>query len=440
MYFAITREDIACNVNHVAFITEYYLKKLQDRVLNYILQYNLLFCFLKHLKYELVSNIYLIAFGLSREVQLTSENTKRIYEYCRITGFFKDLAQAILKGETGLNPEKLKEGYKPTGVSALIKTVKDEKFSEPNSLNASPIKNLKHLPEEDPDFLTDIDQVRELLREGPKPNLKLKNKVRRSMQMAEKQKANISNSSARETKSKFSQQDESIAPTLSVDTKIKKESTIDSKKTNSPLITAQRPSFDRQQSQSKFTRKLQVITNYPQSRGSIVNDTLSKDSPSIPGSPFNTIHQQNDMSMTSSRFKTKPSNVSKTRLANPYVIDESMDKILANELTELYPSATKVLVETPLDREAKGEEFTPNQIIKTEAFALPIAELLLILVQQAIQDQENGWNDTLQLPKLNTTLFWRSAMDIEGGIFFQILLKVIMMIWSYIYKSYLLPL
>ena len=115
----------------------------------------------------------------------------------------------------------------------------------------------------------------------------------------------------------------------------------------------------------------------------------------------------------------------KSQLASPYLIDESMDQELARDLSELYPSSTKLLIESDIDREAKRPEFSSKHLLAHDDYSHRLGELLDLILSQATQYQQSNLRDSLQLQQANYESLWQAIFESDQSRFFEVILKVI---------------
>lgn len=459
-------------MNHVIKVIEYYFKKEeQDLVLSYILHYNLLFRFLKLLDFPFVSNFFLVIFSLSRDISPSKENRARIFEYCRITEFFQDFVSAILHGESHLDPEKIRERYKPKNVAELIDLTAGMKPKEPkeeleeaenlNENQESPTgkpseskrKPLPPLPEEGVGFSVDIDRIKDIL------SAKKKLRGKRGLRILNPQK--LGNSTGHIMRPTESKAQTSNSTSTSFE---KQRITVPLRKNdasgNHALNGSQKcPSMEDYYGTSNEDIK-NIIADHFKGRNSqqragspFLHDRVIESSPrssnhsgkrlnamfqSNPNSTLHSIKDELNKQSThlsslltvdsrkaeSPMFRSTASLLTKSQLAIPYLIDETMDQELLHEINDLYPSGSRILVQSEIDREAKLPTFAPNHILNHDKVPLELTDLLFNMINQALEPDHPALGNMTELTKINANFFWRCLFDTTKGNIFEILLKV----------------
>ena len=109
-------------MNHVAKLTEFFLKKEQDVSVNMLITYNIPFNFILLLDFPIMRNFLTFLIGnMYHHSYLNIKNQVRLWKYFSITNFFIDLANLMLFASTDkFSQEKTKEGWHPYDVTQFI--------------------------------------------------------------------------------------------------------------------------------------------------------------------------------------------------------------------------------------------------------------------------------------------------------------------------------
>ena len=87
-------------MNHIAKLTEYFIKRNQDLSINLIFNYNLLFKFISYINFPLIRDFLLFFIGnFYHQTRLSIKNQNKLWKYLNFSFFFKDLAKAMLNGD-----------------------------------------------------------------------------------------------------------------------------------------------------------------------------------------------------------------------------------------------------------------------------------------------------------------------------------------------------
>lgn len=161
----LQRPEGICNMNHVAKLTEYFLKKEQDISMNLMITYNIAFIFMTYLDFPLMQNFFVFLIGnMYHHSYLNVKNQTRLWKYLAISNFFIDFANLMLYPSIDKFPiEKMKDSWHPYDVSPFIvqKELKNELALDHKKDEAD--QHLVALFEEYTGFRTDIDRVKSLL-------------------------------------------------------------------------------------------------------------------------------------------------------------------------------------------------------------------------------------------------------------------------------------
>lgn len=452
MMISVAKDHFICNVNHIVKILLHCFKRHQDLLVNYILFYNFPFRFLKAMEFQHVSNFFLAVFGLHHEIQLTAENSGRVSKYCRITDFFKDLASAILSGESSLDESKMDQNYKPPQVSELINLDFHAlaKFSI-DSLTSNPKSQKLDTLDEKLELLPDIDRIQEVLDRG------IFNKTHTHFQQPTHKKAAADESlkpklspekaakypSLRERWDKMYPQSENAKSQESVN---KSLSSLNDSYSRSNFGMISKHLTDQIVERGTNNTNNQISMRSHQTKGQLNSAKsavqlrkmihISKDSKKDLNGHSKIVSDSKTSDLSSilseglskknySPYRRKLPNLCKSQLASPYLIDESMDQGLVHHLSEFYPSSTKILVETDVEKEAKKAEFAPAKILQHEEFSIQLSELLYLLISQVLENQSGKFRELLQQQqKFDYEGFWYAVLDSGESKFFELILKV----------------
>ena len=122
----LRKDEANCNMNHMARLTEFYIRRDPDLCINYILHYNLLYRFIQNIEFPIVQNLVLTIFDCSDNGHgIGAENFKKVLKYSKLTTFFNDLVFVILNGEKELDPKKFEVSYKPVGIESIVHIKED---------------------------------------------------------------------------------------------------------------------------------------------------------------------------------------------------------------------------------------------------------------------------------------------------------------------------
>ena len=152
-------------MNHVAKLTEFFVKKEQDISVNMMITYNIPFNFIVFLDFPIMRNFLTFLIGnMYHHSYLNIKNQVRLWKYFSITNFFIDLANLMLFASTDKFPqEKNKEGWHPYDVSSFI--VQKELKNDPSIDNKKDDHDDVQISlfEEYSGFRTDIDRLKNVI-------------------------------------------------------------------------------------------------------------------------------------------------------------------------------------------------------------------------------------------------------------------------------------
>ena len=165
----IAKEKNLCNFNHLAKLTEFLVRKEFHESTRFLIQFNLLFKFLQNISFQYVQHLFLTLFGCSEHIREQDPGAiSKVLEYCKISQFFLDLANAILVGPEILDPKKYDIEYKPQGVGPLLKATTDGNVFffcvDERPLSYEREVQEACFPEETKGFIVDIDYLQPVLK------------------------------------------------------------------------------------------------------------------------------------------------------------------------------------------------------------------------------------------------------------------------------------
>ena len=165
----IAKEKNLCNFNHLAKLTEFFVRKEFHESTRFLIQFNLPFKFLQNISFQYVQHLFLTLFGCSEHIKEQDPGAiSKVLEYCKISQFFLDLANAILTGPEILDPKKYDIEYKPQGIGPLLKATTDGNVFF-FSVDERPLAYETEVqevcfPEETKGFVIDVDYLQPVLK------------------------------------------------------------------------------------------------------------------------------------------------------------------------------------------------------------------------------------------------------------------------------------
>ena len=498
-----TKEDIACNLNHVLALIEFFMNKEPQKCIKCILQYNLPYKFLINIEFPYVQRFFMAMLNcLPNFKGLDQETYKTVLEYCRLTSFFIDISKTILNGASAFPKEKLKLDYKPEGMDRVINFTDEEqeedlkvcKIEKPEPKDTKKDTSTVII-EEIKGFEIDIDGIRGLLqpikkinkkdlikknenktKSKPKsmkryPSLMQKHFYDENTQATEESSPTSENkivspteyfNEVPQTKPNQTEQNSGKSPKKlgleipsasrstpqkspsakqSSPSKTKAPSTLSPQKQASPTKkeTTQKPEIKAKENPHS-TLKDPIVINVPKLSGK-----EKAESPMLPSqvkfrdTPISST-MGSKVQIGSNRNIDKGENLPPERKTFIKEFDmEVIGKKELEQLRELYPTSTKNIEPTALDREAKKPEYKVKNIKANDQLALALCEFLDILFQRMLKngnpqeidipskiniqpkDEElklkYNINRNIGAPQVDYTQFWRIIFGDRGQVF-----------------------
>lgn len=424
---------------------EFFTLTDQDVSVNLILHYNFPFRFLQSFDYQQVPAVYMVLFDLCEGCPISLENLTRVYKYAQYSGLFLEMAIAILYGESKLDAKKSDLRYKPNNLADIIIT-NPEATIEQDFAIIRHIENRKQqrLPELDYTVTIDIDGIadkikrfktlRSLTLDLPaKPKIKNLSmggpmlsieKMKMYPSLYEKARQLERNASEKhmftETEVESSTRDSRRIPTTT-------------KKLRHTTQTKSFASLELPQIQNNLTmsvsssrREIDTSTD-PMSMAKLPSPSNSNE-PKMLIKPTSPDQQQKSKFTTPVLRKivaVKPG-ISNTgsKMISPYLLDESLDPRSIRQLSDLYPANLDSLMESEMEKELRGDNFSPERILQKDEYPLKLCELLHIMIRKVIEKRSYTKLDLPTAPHGDTLGFWWALLDPNNGQFFELMMKV----------------
>lgn len=158
-----------CNMNHIAKLTEFFIKIEPDISLNLLMTYHILHSFILYLDFPLIRNFIVSLLGLlPNNSSLNMKNQVRLWNYCLVSDFFLDFTTLMLfPSLERFNIEKSKRSPNIFDISLFL-VKKELQMDLPLKIDTNDRKIIVF--EEYNGFRTDIDRLKGFLN-GPKTYL-----------------------------------------------------------------------------------------------------------------------------------------------------------------------------------------------------------------------------------------------------------------------------
>ena len=489
-----TREDIACNLNHILGIIEFFVAKEPSMCIGYILHYNLPFKFLLTAEFPLVQRFFMLILNcLPNAPELDNDSYKKVLEYTRLTSLFVDVSKVILNGVEQFPKDKMNSEYKPAGLSETIGFNPD--LLPMCKIEKSSTRDLKNDPlvmvEDTKGFAVDIDRIQGLAQAIKKIDKKslitksnqshsrpsTKNLKRYPSLVAKNFYGENTTTESDIPATKNVSINESISEIPNVASKSKQASIIQvesSSPTAGGRLSIQLPGTSQPSknvSPQKNEAGAKASTTTSPSKGTLTTASPANQKQGASASPNKKqetaqtgaiLLKKTEMTGTSSPSRITPAYASsKTYLGsnkaekgeNPaperktYLKELDLDSLGKKEieqLKELYPTSTKNVVATPLDKEAKKPEFKVKNIKVSDQFAVRYCEILEVLFRKMLANGDNAkapelpagitlGNNTeeflekyrqkraLGMPKVDYNQFWKIIFGNRAEVFANLL-------------------
>lgn len=489
LYAILQREDIICNMNHVAKLTESFILREPDISLNLLFTHNILFSFMLYLNFPLMRNFFLFLIGnLYHHSYLNIKNQTRLWKYLGISNFFIDLANLMLTPFIEkFNMQKTVESFHPFDLSPFLiqKEIKKENNNEITKKDENE-DQITPLFEEYTGFRTDIDRIKSMIhqkktflitRAAKQAVLCHKIKSLEIEKMSTPQNEEKGDSipiikthqDIFENKEKESIFKSSLLRKQSIRISAwKKQKTIDISQVESEKIlnklekTPQKmqiltsPSKISQTSGEFFVKEIKnirkksdfksmsSISEFKNNTHNIITKTnkISEKNSFLPKIEQKQILLNKDFSSPkSSNFKKMLSLVpgktffdQKIARQQPYITEVIEESKLKINLKQLYPQSLEYIKESEVDRKAKDSLFTKEKIIEGEYYAIFIAEILSITIKNAIENYINyNLKKKMEYVTKDYTFLFIALFSNEEGKFLELVFEVIKKIFFYFY-------
>jgi len=433
-----TREDIACNLNHILGIIEFFVAKEPSMCIGYILHYNLPFKFLLTAEFPLVQRFFMLILNcLPNAPELDNDSYKKVLEYTRITSLFVDISKVILNGVEQFPKDKMNMEYKPTGLAETIGFNPD--LLPICKLEKSSSKDVRKesftIVEDTKGFGLDIDRIQGLVQAIKKIDKKplvtkanqpvsrhsIKNLKRYPSLVAKNFYGDQTNPTTESDvpATKNVSINESISEIPNVATKSKQASIIQIESSSPtggrlsiqlpPQTTSKNVSPQKNEAKPSSTTspsKGNINTASPANQKQGASASPNKKQEATPGKDQAGVVLLKKTEMTGNGSPSRITPASRTYLGsnkadkgeNPaperktYLKELDLDSLGKKEieqLKELYPTSTKNVVATPLDKEVKKPEYKVKNIKVNDQFAVRYCELLEVLFQKMLANGDN---------------------------------------------------
>ena len=153
-------------MNHVAKLTEYFIKRNQDLSINLLFNYNILFKFLQYISFPYVRDFILYFVGnFYHQTRLSIKNQNKLWRYLLNSHFFQDMAKVMFHGTLAkLDSNKSTDLYKAIDIEINVgthETMADELKEDPYNPNSHGLTaDSNAILEEFTGFRTDIDRLK----------------------------------------------------------------------------------------------------------------------------------------------------------------------------------------------------------------------------------------------------------------------------------------
>lgn len=481
IYVSLARDEINCNMNHIAGLTLYYLQKEEDLSLNYIFHFNLLFRFLLGLEFQFIQQIILTLLQFSNKQKLTDSNAKKVYRYCKYTEFFIDIAKAILDGEENLDKTKADQSYRPDRLTDFVKLKTEAAIPVSRSDTNVRKSRFLPLPEENPSFEADIDRCKTLLL-SKKPRNSRRRQSQTPMDVS-KEESNFSKeplkyqhvppletikigqieklknfpslkekwevieqmNKSKDLPSVNSLDDDSKKQSFSLDPiASKRSSKFMPERTKHPSQTThlQIPAGTSRTNESKDNQTPQGRRRFQSTFTPDLKSTPENalDLKGVAASSKNTARKNSLLSERSLEVLKPPDNIgtnasnnkshSRTQSfgsvkAYPFTLDESLEQTALTTLSSLYPLSTKAFYKSELDKESQKPCYQPTYVKENDSFSLMLAEFLHLMIKTAIETEAySDFRERLNLSTPNYSGFWQALLEPHNGKVFELIFKV----------------
>jgi len=487
-------------MNHVAKLTEYFLKKEQDISLNMMITYNIAFNFMSYLDFPIMRNFFIFLIGnMYHYGYFNIKNQIRLWKYFSVTGFFIDFANLMLYPSFDQFPlEKTKEKWHPYDVTLFMitKDLKSERTFDNKKEDSDDMR--VPLFEEYTGFRTDIDRMKSSIH-GKKTYLVAR--VVKQVNLLSKLKSlevdklptNLDETTENQKRMKtlpemefasekiMQSKRQSIRMSTWKKQQISEFNTMESEKNsskndhNSPkrLFTFPSPIQNNSESKEFFMKsekkirekgKFKSMAFTPEFKNKIgfnqnlefqLNNTGKKILPPLPSNMTSQDLKNHHMSIDFKHMKTikaSSSSIEKSYIIRsqtknlkrivennqrnkflelakqqqPYiteVIEESKLKVV---IKELYPPSSHYMKENEIDRKAKEINFSNEKIVENDYYALHLAEILSIIIKNAIENYTNhNLKEKIEYVQKNYAALFNSMFAIENGRFLELLFEVL---------------
>lgn len=390
----LLKEETLINMNHVAKLTEYFLKRNQDLSLNLIFHYNLLFKFLQFLLFPCIRDLLTYFLGsFYHQTRLTIKNQHKLWKYLHFSLFFQDLATILLKGSlSSLDQTKSSDLYKAIDIEINIDESKqdDTLENEPKILIQVENKENNTVLEELTGFRTDIDRIKGSLH--VKGHIWARKRLAKEMMVIRAFKSGIKgdtkeiikeNDSKKAFVSNFIRKIETVRLTEYIKVPLNKEEQLKASFTSiieSPVKSPLR---------SSAKNKSILLTRPPLKSFKSILPSLSKENSSIISSSMMDLTKKKEdlMGKILKKSSITPFNTKGYLIPDSFVINELPIEGIIKRKT-LYPLSQKDLFESKLDKKAK--KITKERIEESDRlFGLYAAELLCFIIKNTIENYDN---------------------------------------------------
>lgn len=467
-------------MNHVAKLMLFCLQKEEKISLNYLIHFNLPFRFLSSMEFQVIQHFFLTILQFSDKQPIQPSTAEMFYRYFRYSEFFVDVAKAVLDGEDALDSKKSDQAFKPGRISELINLKSEATVPDGNqsfeSSNETRKNRFSVLPEEDFGLKVDIDRCKDSLMKRRPSSSKSKKMmplpslpylpIRTIHSLESEDSTHVSNlpslthleklkkyPSLREKWDKHtplpqeepplesfrSIDDKKPRPTNSKDqARTPKRSSTFANNLNQPLSAKKRglpQVFD-------FKVEPNTISQAPSSRRTKLPSITVSPKQMILSPKLNSPPTQKDASvldtsrsMNASRSQLTPGKrampkrvvkIGRSISTSPFTMDESLEATALDTLNGLYPLSVKAYLQSDLDKESKKSSYQANYVKDNDNFSLLLAELLRIIVQMAVENDDNiEFKKKLNIKVKDYSKFWQAMLEPQKCKVFELLFKVI---------------
>lgn len=441
----LSKDDGTINMNHVAKLTEYFLKRNQDLSLNLLFNYNLLFKFMQYINFPCVRDFLLFFIGnFYHQTRLTIKNQNKLWKYLQFSYFLQDFAHIMLSGSLSkFDVNKATDMYKAIDIELNIgihETQAEDAAENDILTNSNSIKTSEANPvlEEFTGFRTDIDRIKEKVQN--KTNIwagkKLSNElmVIKAFRTGPKKKEQDVDQNVGEFARKLLKTIETVRLTEFINIPKPKEDQLMKSLFDNSSSYKSSPLRKSQQSKSILLTRpplkaLKSVRSLLPSENSVMSNSLLKEL---------TINNKNENNLTARRAEKKKTTIIMEKIIGKntipafenekkgYLFESAPYIPQKKQRKELYPLSFRDFDETKFDRKARSKVFEFEYIEETDkVFGLHAAEILSIIIKNAIENYDHPFmKKIINFNGKEYSLLINAIFQPDKGIIFTMLFEV----------------